>query len=197
MTDDHITLRISKKSLLLVLVLVLVPSAFVAGLTVGGESSPETATTSTTTATTSTTLSPTTSTSVIVGAQSSPPTTAKKKKVVAATTTAPPEALDVVATYSDDCPPSLPANARVPGKMTITWKSTSAVRALVEVIHGADLDYEENNHKPNDTLVLDRLCNNVREANGSYLGRPLTVIYRITVYGADGKTAQDGGNDSM
>ena len=196
MSDDHITLRISKRTLLILAVAVLLPVTFVAGISVGRENDSvaveDSVEETTTTIASTTTLQATTTSIAGTASKKSSPTTVAKKKTT--TTTAP---LSVKVTYSDNCPAPIAANAGVPGKMTITWTSTSAVRALVEVIHGAGYSYYEGNHEPSDTLVIDRPCNNVKEANGTYSGRPLTVVYRVTVYDAAGKTAVDGGNDSM
>lgn len=195
MSDSHITLRISKRTLLVIAIVILLPAVFVAGISVGrgddSSSSADSVLATTTTLPNTTLATSTTEAAGTTKKKSSQTTVAKKKST---TTTAP---LSVKVTYSDNCPAPIAANAGVPGKMTITWTSTSAVRALVEVIHGAGYSYYEGNHEPNDTLVIDRPCNNVKEANGSYPGRPLTVVYRVTVYDSDGKTAVDGGNDTM
>lgn len=197
MSDDHITLRISKRTLLILAVVVLLPVTFVAGLSVGrgNDSSAvvDSVVETTTTVASTTTLEATTTTIAGTASKKSTPTTVAKKKATT-TTTAP---LSVKVTYSDNCPAPIPANAGVMGTMTITWTSTSAVRAMVEVNHGATGIYSENNHKGNESIAINRPCNNVKEANGAYLGRPLTVLFRVTVYDAAGKTAVTGGTDSM
>jgi hypothetical protein len=81
--------------------------------------------------------------------------------------------------------------------MTISWESTSAVSAMVEVIHGSDFSYKKENHLPNDFVTFTRQCNNVKLANGTYPGTPLTVVFRVTATDASGKSAVDGGSDSM
>lgn len=193
MADDHITLRISKKLVGLVAFGVLVPAAFVAGIAVSGGDS-DTASTTTVAPTTTiaiatpetTVLSPTTTVK-----KSSTPTTVKKKPV--ATTV--PAPLSVKASYADNCPAPVPANAGVMGKMTITWTSTSAVRTYLEVQHGSTYSFQDD--VTGTIFQVDLPCNNVRLVNGTYPGTPLTVAYRITVYGANGEKAQDGGTDSM
>jgi hypothetical protein len=191
MSSDHITVRISKRALLTITAALLIPGAFVAGLAMGGDDGTSVVADSTLVATSTTTLDtlPTTSTTVKTTA-----TTVAKKKKTTTTTTAP---ISVTVTYTDDCPPANTANNRVNGTMTVTWKSTSAIAATLEIMHGADFDYSESNHPASGTYTTVRMCNNVRLADGSYPGRPLTVVYRVTVRDAAGKTAVAGGNDSM
>lgn len=195
MADDHITIRISKKLIALIAFGVLVPASFVAGLAVSGGSS-ESAPTSTIASTTSTVLvaaETTVPAPATTLKRSSTPTTVKKKP--ASVTTTVPAPLSVDASYSDNCPAPLPANAGVMGKMTITWTSTSAVRTYLEVQHGSTYSFQ--NDVTGSIFQVDLPCNNVRLANGTYPGTPLTVAYRITVYDASGSKAQDGGTDSM
>lgn len=192
MSADHVTLRIPKRALLITAALVLVPGAFVAGLAVGGDDSTSVLSDTTVPAMSSTTFDTIPATSTTAKPTPTPTTVAKKK--AATTTTAP---IAVTVTYTDDCPPANTANNRVNGTMTVTWKSTSAVAATLEIMHGADFDYSESNHPASGTYTTVRMCNNVRLADGSYPGRPLTVVYRVTVRDAAGKTAVAGGNDSM
>ena len=198
MADDHITLRISKKLVALIAFGVLIPAAFVAGLAVSGgnsQSAPTTTVASTTTVAAitpeTTTLAPTTTVK-----KSSTPTTVKKKP---ATTTTTPAPLSVTASYSDNCPaPGLP-NAGVMGKMTITWTSTSAVRAKIQIQHGSQFGFTDDNETPSGSVTIDRPCNDAIGATGAKTGNPLTVIYRITAYSADGSEKMTGnsGTDSM
>jgi|GEM_PF-5094736 len=120
MSDDHITLRISKRTLLILAVVVLLPVTFVAGLSVGrgNDSSAvvDSIVETTTTIESTTTLEATTTTIAGTASKKSTPTTVAKKKATT-TTTAP---LSVKVTYSDNCPAPIPANAGVMGTMTIT-----------------------------------------------------------------------------
>lgn len=193
MASDHITLRISKRVLIGAAIAVLVPGAFVAGVSVGG-SDDSSGAADTTLVVTSTTGSSIVATTTTVK-KSTPTTVAKKKKVAATTTTTKPIAVTV--TYSDNCPPANTANNRTMGTMRISWTSVSAIAATLEIVHGADFDYFESNHEPSSTYITVRQCNNVKLADGSYPGRPLTVVYRVTVRDAAGKTAIAGGTDSM
>jgi hypothetical protein len=197
MPSDHITVRISKRALLVVAAAVLVPGAFVAGLVIGGDNNTNVAADSTvvTLAATSTTTDDSLAATSTTAKSTS--TTVAKKKKVAATTTTTTAPIAVTVSYSDNCPPANTANNRVNGTMTITWKSTSATAATLEIMHGADFDYSESNHPASGSYTTIRQCNNVRLADGSYPGRPLTVVYRVTVRDAAGKTAVAGGNDSM
>ncbi len=200
MPSDHVTLRISKRALLITAALVLVPGAFVAGLAVGGDDSASVAVDSTSPiVASSTTVDTVPVTSTTVSSTSSKKSTATTvaKKKVAATTTTTTEPIAVTVSYTDNCPPANTANNRVNGIMKITWKSTSAIAATLEITHGSDFDYYESNHEASGSYITVRMCNNVRLADGSYPGRPLTVVYRVTARNADGKTAIAGGNDSM
>ena len=197
MADDHITLRISKKLIALIAFGVLVPAAFVAGLAVSGGNSQSAQTTTVASTTTvvaiapdTTTLAPTTTVK-----KSSTPTTVKKKP---ATTTI-PAPLSVTASYSDNCPAPGLANAGVMGKMTITWTSTSAVRAKIQIQHGSQFGFTDDNETPSGSVTIDRPCNDAIGATGAKTGNPLTVIYRITAYSADGSEKMTGnsGTDSM
>ena len=85
------------------------------------------------------------------------------------------------------------------GKMTISWESTSAVRAKVQIQHGSQFGFDDDNETATGSVSIDRPCNDAIGANGQKTGNPLTVIYRITVYSADGteKIFGNSGLDSM
>lgn len=197
MTESHVTLRIPKKALIAVLVLLL-PAAFGAGMALGGrDGGVVDTTTSTVDATTTTVVQTTTTlapaTTVKAAARATTTTVAKKKAPVAPVVRAKPT---VTVTYSDNCP-APGVNNRVAGTMIISWTTTNSTSVAAKVSHGADSVYNENNLPPNGEIRMNRTCNNLKSANGTYPGTPLTVSFTVTAYAADGTTAGFVGEDKM
>lgn len=194
MSNDHVTLRIPKWALTAMLVL-LIPAAFATGMAVGrGQGDRDVA--ADTTIAPDSTAAPVTTTSVppsTTAVRRTTTTTAAKKKPKAP---AAPKKPTISATYSDNCPaPGI--NNRVAGTMIIKWTSTNADHVSVRVDHGADGVYQESDNPTSGEVRINRTCNNMKTANGTYPGTPLTVTFSVTAVAADGTLAGYNGEDSM
>lgn len=191
MSNDHVTLRIPKWTFTALLVL-LIPAAFATGMAVGrgqGDRDVPADTTIVSDSTTTTTSVPPATTTV----KRTTTTTVAKKKAKAP---AVPKKPTISATYSDNCPaPGI--NNRVAGTMIIKWTSTNADHVSVRVDHGADGVYQESDNPTSGEVRINRTCNNMKTANGTYPGTPLTVTFNVTAVAADGTLAGYNGEDSM